>query len=149
MEMKKREKLVPVNADSIKRSLAAIGSSQAEVSRILGLQGNYLSATLSTGKLPESVVERMAIFLRVPADTLYLPEAKKEEKPAGGVKLPEDMAKDSTVQALLLAVAQLEKTVKELSEDVAVMRANEKNYYVATAKWQEKLFNQIKYRPKE
>ena len=147
--MKKPERLVPVNADSIKRALQAIGATQVEASRILGLSDNYFSATLSTGKLPGSVVERLAIYLRVPADTLYLPEEKKPEKPSGGVTLPDDMAKDSTVQALLLAVSQLTKTVNELSDTLACMKSNEKNYYVATAKWQERLFNQIKYRPKE
>ena len=147
--MKKPEKTVPVNADSIKRSLQAIGVTQAEASRIMGLTDNYLSASLSNEKLPESVVERLAIFLRVPADTLLPVEEKKPEKPSGGVTLPDDMAKDSTVQALLLAVTQLAKTVNEMADTLACMKSNEKNYYVATAKWQEKLFNQIKYRPKE
>ena len=147
--MKKPEKTVPVNADSIRRSLQAIGMTQAEASRIMGLTDNYLSASLSIGKLPESVVERLAIFLRVPADTLLPVEERKPEKPSGGVTLPDDMAKESTLQALLYGLSQLTKAVNELADTVAVMKSNEKNYYAATAKWQERMFNQIKYRPKE
>lgn len=142
--MKKPEALVPVNSESIKRAIRTTSATLAETSRLLGLNENYLSATLATNKLPASVVERLAIFLRVPVDTLYLPEEKKEEPAA---KLPEDMAKDSTVQALLLCVQQLAKEVTEMSDELTAMRTQQKNFYVATTKVLEKLFNQMRYDP--
>lgn len=142
--MKKPETLIPVNADSIKRLIKTTGASIAETSRLLGLNENYLSATLATERLPESVVERLAIFLRVPPDTLFIPKA---DKPATEVKLPDDVAKDSTIQALLLCVQQLAKEVTEMSDEMTAIRTQEKNFYVATSKLLEKLFNQMRYDP--
>ena len=139
--MKSREALVQVNAESIKRALQTTGLTQVETSRLLGLKENYMSATLATGKLPQSVVERLAIFLRVPVETLYLPEEKEQPK------APEDAAKESTLQALILAVKQLTDTVTIMSDEISAMKTQDKNYYVATTKTLEKLFNQVRYDP--
>ena len=137
------QRTVEVNSESIKRMLENQGFKQIEVSRMLGMKDNALSASLSSGRMNIETLERLAIFLRVPKETLLPVETQeKQEKEA-----PADTVKESTVQALFMAVKQLHQAVSELSDEVAVIKTQDKNYYAATSKILEKMFNQIRYDP--
>ena len=135
-------KSAQVNTESIKRMIDNLGYTQVEVSRTMGLKDNSLSAMLSAGRITSENLERLAIFLRVPKETLIIPEAgEKESAPVT------DGAKESTLQAVLLSLTQLQKSVAEMADELTAMKTCEKNYFVNTAKWQDKLFNQIRYDP--
>lgn len=147
MVQKKREKAVAVNPESIKRMIATTGATQSEVSRLLGFAEAYISNALNTGKMPMSTIEKLAIFLRVPVETLFVPE--KEEKEVNA-----DLVKEETVQAVLLSMNQLRDAIKQLTESVEIMsdeisamKADAKNYHVNTSKILEKISNQVRYGP--
>ena len=145
MERKKWEKAVAVNFESIKRMIATTGATQSEVSRILGFADAYISNALNAGRMPMSTIEKLAIYLRVPAETLYTAEEEKETM--NGVK-------EETVQAVLLSMNQIRDAIKKLTESVEIMsdeisamKADAKNYHVNTSKVLEKIFNQVRYDP--
>lgn len=151
MEYKKREKAVEVNAESIKRMIATTGATQSEVSRILGFADRYLPNALSVGKMALPTIEKLAIYLRVPAETLYTPETEEKGNDV----------KEETMQAVLLSMKQLHDAMKQLhdavkqltesveimSDEVSAMKADAKNYHVNTSKTLEKIFNQVRYDP--
>lgn len=137
------QRTVEVNSESIKRMIENQGFKQVDVSRMLGMKDNTLSASLSSGRMNIETLERLAIFLRVPKETLLPVETQeRQDKEA-----PADAVKESTVQALFMAVKQLHQAVSELSDEVSVIKTQDKNYYVATSKILEKMFNQIRYDP--
>lgn len=132
-----------INAESIKRMIENLGFKQVEVSRMMGLKDNSLSAMLSAGTITSENLERLAIFLRVPKETLISQEGGEKKEPAPVT----DGAKESTLQTVLLSLTQLQKSMTELADEITAMRTCQKNYFVNTAKWQDKLFNQIRYDP--
>lgn len=143
-------KCIPVNEERIRKQIGELGLSLSDMDRLLGLRKNTISASFNRGLMNTEVVTKLALYLRMPEDTLI---AKPEEEKPKEVQAPQNTEKiEKWLEQLVIVMTDTNQKLGTLTELVRGNIAEKKeldektqNHYVGVNQWMNKIYNALKY----